>query len=49
MRDLELLGISLEAATDELLTEGIRKFVEPWQKLLDTVEARARELAEKRG
>jgi transaldolase/glucose-6-phosphate isomerase len=49
MRELEVLGISLDGLTDELLDEGIRKFVEPWEKLLDTVAARSRQLAELRG
>lgn len=49
MRELEVLGISLDSLTDELLDEGIRKFVEPWEKLLDTVAVRSRQLAELRG
>ncbi len=48
MRELEVLGVSLDALTDELLDEGIRKFVEPWEKLLETVETRSRQLAELR-
>ena len=35
----------LERATSELLDDGIRKFVQPFEKLLATVEARTRELA----
>ena len=45
LRELEVLGLSLDQATDELLDEGIAKFVEPFGKLLATVDARARELA----
>ncbi len=40
-------GISLDQATDELLADGIAKFVQPFQKLLAAVEGRARELAER--
>jgi hypothetical protein len=43
--ELERLGVSLAAATNELLEDGIRKFVEPYRKLLSTVETRSRELA----
>ncbi|HSM12530.1 MAG TPA: transaldolase [Thermoanaerobaculia bacterium] len=45
LRELEVLGVSLDEATDRLLDEGIAKFVEPFEKLLATVAARARELA----
>ncbi len=45
LAELETLGISLDRATDELLADGIAKFVEPYRKLLDAVAARARELA----
>lgn len=45
LRELEVLGLSLDQATDQLLAEGIAKFVEPFGKLLATVDARARELA----
>jgi transaldolase len=45
LAELEALGISLDRATDELLDEGIRKFVEPFDKLLSTIEAKARALA----
>jgi len=44
---LEAGGISLERATDELLEEGIAKFVEPFERLLAAVGARTRELAGK--
>ena len=48
LSDLADLGISLDGATDELLEEGIRKFVEPFDQLLGVVAARARELARRR-
>ncbi len=39
---LDGLGISLEAVTDELVEEGLRKFQEPYDKLLGTLaEAQA--------
>jgi transaldolase/glucose-6-phosphate isomerase len=46
-RDLAALaaaGISLDRATDELLADGIAKFVEPFERLLAAVAGRTREL-----
>jgi transaldolase len=43
LEDLEAQGISLKKATDELVVDGVKKFVEPFQKLLKAVEERARE------
>lgn len=40
-------GISLDEATDELLADGIAKFVQPFEKLLAAVAARARTLADR--
>jgi transaldolase/glucose-6-phosphate isomerase len=40
MAELSELGISLRAITDQLLTEGVRLFAEPFAKLLATIEAR---------
>jgi transaldolase/glucose-6-phosphate isomerase len=40
--DLERSGISLRKVTDELLTDGLSKFVEPFTKLLGAVERRSR-------
>ena len=40
---LEKAGISLDKATDELLADGVKKFVEPFAKLLKAVERRCRE------
>jgi transaldolase/glucose-6-phosphate isomerase len=40
---LEDAGISLEKATDELLEDGLKKFVEPFAKLLKAVARRSRE------
>lgn len=39
---LEKSGISLGQITDALLVDGVTKFMEPYQKLLATVEQRAR-------
>ena len=36
-------GVSLEKVTDELLADGLKKFVEPFTKLLKAVERRSRE------
>ena len=41
--DLERSGISLRQVTDDLLTDGVSKFVEPFTKLLRAVERRSRE------
>jgi transaldolase/glucose-6-phosphate isomerase len=40
---LEKSGISLKKVTDELLADGLKKFVEPFTKLLKAVERRCRE------
>jgi transaldolase len=37
---LEDLGISLDAVTDEVLAEGVRKFSEPFQRLLAIIDER---------
>ena len=47
LAELAALGISLDAATDELLADGIAKFVQPFRKLLGAI-ARGRELRELR-
>jgi transaldolase len=41
---LEDLGISLDAVTDEVLEEGVRKFAEPFRQLLATIDARRTQL-----
>jgi transaldolase/glucose-6-phosphate isomerase len=40
---LDKTGISLKKVTDDLLVEAVKKFVEPFQKLLDAVARRCRE------
>lgn len=40
---LEDAGISLKRVADDLLADGLKKFVEPFAKLLKAVERRARE------
>jgi transaldolase len=37
---LETLGISLKAVTDQVLREGVEKFAEPFNKLIQTIEAK---------
>jgi transaldolase / glucose-6-phosphate isomerase len=49
LAELEQLGISLDGVTDALLIDGVQKFVEPYTKLLDTVERRVREVSAKKG
>ncbi len=39
--ELEGLGISLRAVTDELLTDGVEKFAVPFEKLLKAIEEKA--------
>lgn len=38
LEDLEKAGISLEAATDKLLVDAVRLFVEPFDKMIEAVE-----------
>jgi transaldolase len=45
LSELAALGVSLEAATDELLADGVAKFVEPFRKLLGAIAAKTSELA----
>ena len=40
--DLKAAGISLTEVTDELVADGIRKFQEPFDKLMATLERRCR-------
>jgi transaldolase / glucose-6-phosphate isomerase len=47
LAELELLGISLDGVTDALLIDGVKKFVEPYTTLLETVERRVREANQK--
>ena len=42
---LEAAGISLKAATDQLLADGVKKFVDPFDSLLATIERRRDEIA----
>src|SRR5262249_7622956 len=41
---LEEVGISLEQVTGHVLADAVRLFVEPFEKLLSTIEARAAEI-----
>jgi transaldolase / glucose-6-phosphate isomerase len=43
LRALDAAGISLDKVTADLLTDGLKKFVEPFTKLLGAVERRLRE------
>src|SRR6185436_7222680 len=42
-RALEAAGISLKKVTDELLADGLKKFVEPFTKLMTAVQRRCRQ------
>src|SRR5262245_35465329 len=48
LADLERSGISLRTVTDDLLADGVSKFVEPFTKLLAAVERRSRDANKKR-
>jgi transaldolase len=41
---LEALGISMDAVTDAVLDDGVRKFAEPFRQLLGTIDARRAQL-----
>ncbi len=41
---LEEIGISLDQVTAHVLADGVRLFVEPFEKLLKTIESRANEI-----
>jgi transaldolase/glucose-6-phosphate isomerase len=43
LQDLEKAGVSLAKVTDDLLADGLKKFQEPFTKLLKAVERRSRE------
>src|SRR5207244_10596225 len=43
LAELEQVGISLDTVTQDLLEDGVKKFVEPFGKLLKAVERRCRE------
>jgi len=45
LNSLEQVGISLTKATDELIVDAVKKFVDPYLKLLDAVERRRREVS----
>jgi transaldolase len=42
LRELAAAGISLDAVTDQLLEQGLRKFAEPFDKLLGSIEGQRR-------
>jgi transaldolase len=44
---LEEVGISLDQVTEHVLTEGVRLFVEPFKKLLKTIESRAADIVQR--
>lgn len=48
MSDLSEVGLSMESATDELLVEGVRKFTEPFDNLLESIELKRRKILGKR-
>jgi transaldolase len=45
LKDLKTLGIDLKRVTWQLENEGIQKFIEPYDKLLASIEAKRRSLA----
>ncbi len=45
LKDLEKLGIDFDAVTHQLLDEGIRKFVDPFDALMELIDEKSRALA----
>ena len=45
LRDLPKVGIDLDAMTQQLETEGVQKFIEPFGKLIDSVEKKREQAA----
>jgi transaldolase len=41
---LQEVGISLDEVTQQVLEEGVKKFVEPFEKLIATIDARRKEI-----
>jgi transaldolase len=46
MTDLEAAGVSMTEVTDRLLSEGVEKFETSFAQLLDSIDEKARELAQ---
>jgi transaldolase len=46
LADLPKLGIDLNAATQQLEDEGVQKFIEPFGKLIDSVEKKRKQAVE---
>ena len=44
LEELRALGVSLDSATDELLADGVAKFVEPFRQLLGAISTKIAEL-----
>ena len=44
MKSLEAVGISMKDVTDTLLKEGIKKFIDPFNELIDSIEKKRRTL-----
>ncbi|HEY8515723.1 MAG TPA: transaldolase [Candidatus Binatia bacterium] len=44
MSTLDAVGISMKDVTDQLLREGIKKFIDPFDKLIATIESKRRML-----
>lgn len=45
LHDIEALGISMQEVTDQLEQEGVQKFIDSYEQLLDSIEQRRREFA----
>jgi transaldolase len=44
LADLQRLGIDPERVTEQLLREGVQKFIEPFDKLMDTLAEKRRKI-----
>src|SRR5205085_11199426 len=48
LAELESFGISLREVTDMVLSDGVRLFVEPFEKLLKSIEAKRSEISSRK-
>ena len=49
LADLPKVGIDLDAQTEQLEKEGVQKFIEPFGKLIDSVEKKRQQAVEGAG
>jgi transaldolase/glucose-6-phosphate isomerase len=49
LAQLDEFGISLDEVTDQVLAEGVKLFIQPFEKLMQTIRSRRDEIVEKLG